>query len=67
MKSTDITGNDCSKKSGYLLNPKRLIIIEMLETEEQKRIREENEIKMIERIFNESYIISLYYLSTPFF
>jgi hypothetical protein len=40
MNSTDITGNDCNKESGQTFNPKRLIIIEMQESEEQKRIRE---------------------------
>ena len=49
MKSTDITGKDCNKSSGNRFNPKRLIIIEIFETKEQKRIREENENKMIEK------------------
>ena len=39
MKTTDITGNDCSKPSGYSFNPKRLIIIEMEETETNKKIQ----------------------------
>ncbi len=56
MKSTDITGNDCNKSSGKKFNPKRLIVIEMKETEEQKRIREENEKQMIEKTYKEHII-----------
>ena len=39
IKSTDITGKDCSDLCGLKFNPKRLIIIEMKERVEQKRIR----------------------------
>ena len=56
MKSTDLTGNDCSEQSGRRFNPKRLIVIEMKETEEQKRIREEKEIQMIEKAYKERII-----------